>query len=202
MSPEEQTMEVLSLGDVEKRYLLKVARRTLEEQFGIPPAEELPPPSPMLLQPAATFVTLTLHGELRGCVGALEAYQPLIEDVKEHAVAAAFHDYRFPPLTKEELPLIEIEISVLTKPKRLRYESPMALPSYLKPYEDGVVLAWRGRRATFLPQVWHKLSKPEEFLDHLCLKMGVDPYLWRKEILDVSIYQVIEFREGNAIKAA
>ncbi|GAB4468942.1 MAG: TIGR00296 family protein [Anaerolineales bacterium] len=194
-------MDVKTLSDDEKRYLLRVARRTLEERFGIFHSDELSPPSQVLLQPAATFVTLTINGELRGCVGALEPYQPLLEDVKEHVLAAAFHDYRFPPLSKDELPLVEIEISVLTKPERLKYDYPLKLPSLLRPYEDGVVLSWRGRRATFLPQVWHKIPNPEEFLDHLCMKMGVDPYLWRREILDVSIYHVIEFREGDFFKA-
>lgn len=194
-------MDVYSLSDYDKLYLLKVARRTLEEHFGITHQDELPPPSEVLLQPAATFVTLTIRGELRGCVGALEAYQPLIEDVKEHALAAAFQDFRFPPLSKDELSLIEIEISVLTKPERLIYELPSELPGLLKPYEDGVVLSWKGRRATFLPQVWHKIPNPEEFLDHLCMKMGADPHLWRKETLNVSIYHVIEFREGEVLKA-
>lgn len=194
-------MDVHSLSDDDKVYLLKVARRTLEEQFGIPHQNDLPAPSEVLLQPAASFVTLTIHGELRGCVGALEPYQPLLEDVKEHAIAAAFQDFRFPPLSKEELPFVEIEISVLTKPERLNYQSPQELPMLLKPYQDGVVLAWRGRRATFLPQVWQKIPDPKEFLDHLCMKMGVDPHLWRKEILDVSIYHVIEFHEGEYLKA-
>ncbi|RMG01222.1 MAG: AmmeMemoRadiSam system protein A, partial [Acidobacteria bacterium] len=142
----------------------------------------------------------TINGELRGCVGTLEAYQPLVEDVKEHVIAAAFHDFRFPPVSKEELPLIEIEISVLTKPERLNYNNPQELPKLLKPFEDGVVLAWGGRRATFLPQVWHKIPDTEKFLDHLCLKMGVNPQLWRREILEVWIYQVIEFREGEILK--
>jgi len=194
-------MDLLSLSEQDKIYLLKLARQTLEEHFGILPKEVLPPPSAILQQPAATFVTLTINGDLRGCVGALEAYQPLVEDVKEHALAAAFQDFRFPPLSKEELPLIEIEISVLTKPQRLDYAHPLELPTLIKPYEDGVVLSWMGRRATFLPQVWQKVPDAKEFLDHLCMKMGVDPHLWRREILDVSIYHVIEFREGEFLKA-
>ncbi|MCS6907732.1 MAG: AmmeMemoRadiSam system protein A [Anaerolineales bacterium] len=194
-------MEIQALSDEEKKYLLKVARRTLEQHFGIKSKEELPPPSERLLQPAATFVTLTINGELRGCVGTLEAYQPLIEDVKEHALAAAFRDFRFPPLSKEELSEIEIEISVLTKPEKLIYESPGELPKRIRAYQDGVVLYWMGRRATFLPQVWDKIPDPEDFLDHLCMKMGVDPGLWRKEKMEASVYQVIEFREGEFLKS-
>lgn len=194
-------MNLFSLSERDKMYLLKLARHTLEEHFGIPPKQVLPPPSDIVQQPAATFVTLTINGELRGCVGALEPYQPLVEDVKEHALAAALQDFRFPPLSKEELPLIEIEISVLTKPERLNYAHPLELSNLLKPFEDGVVISWRGRRATFLPQVWKKVPDPKEFLDHLCMKMGVDPHLWRREIMDVSIYHVIEFREGELLRA-
>lgn len=194
-------MNLFSLSERDKMYLLKLARHTLEEHFGIPPKQVLPPPSDIVQQPAATFVTLTINGELRGCVGALEPYQPLVEDVEEHALAAALQDFRFPPLSKEELPLIEIEISVLTKPERLNYAHPLELSNLLKPFEDGVVISWRGRRATFLPQVWKKVPDPKEFLDHLCMKMGVDPHLWRREIMDVSIYHVIEFREGELLRA-
>lgn len=194
-------MNLFSLSERDKMYLLKLARHTLEEHFGIPPKQVLPPPSDIVQQPAATFVTLTINGELRGCVGALEPYQPLVEDVKEHALAAALQDFRFPPLSKEELPLIEIEISVLTKPERLNYAHPLELSNLLKPFEDGVVISWRGRRATFLPQVWKKVPDPKEFLNHLCMKMGVDPHLWRREIMDVSIYHVIEFREGELLRA-
>lgn len=194
-------MDIHSLSHEDKRYLLKVARQTLEAYFGIPHQDEISPPSELLLQPAATFVTLTINGELRGCVGALEAYQPFIDDVKEHALSAAFQDFRFPPLSKEELPLVDIEISVLTKPERLDYKSPEELPILLKPYEDGVVISYKGRRATFLPQVWHKIPDPKEFLDHLCMKMGFDPHLWRHHLLDVWIYHVIEFGEGENLKS-
>ncbi|MGB9592339.1 MAG: AmmeMemoRadiSam system protein A, partial [Candidatus Kryptoniota bacterium] len=157
------------LTEEEKHYLLKVARQALEEYFGISSQEQLPPPTPKLLQPGATFVTLTIDGQLRGCIGTLEAYQPLIEDVKEHAIAAAVQDYRFPPLTAKELPYIKIEISRLTKPERLHYQHPLDLAQRIRPGIDGVVLQWRGRRATFLPQVWEKIPSPEEFLDHLCM---------------------------------
>ncbi len=188
-------MDDVYLTEAEKQYLLKVARRALEDYFGIPARETLPPPSKRLLEPGATFVTLTIDGQLRGCIGALEAYQPLVDDVREHALAAALQDYRFPPLTAEELPRVKIEISRLTKPERLEYHHPLELAKRIRPGIDGVVLQWRGRRATFLPQVWEKIPSPEEFLDHLCMKMMVDPHLWRKTMLDVFTYQVEEFHE-------
>ncbi len=188
-------MDDVFLTDDEKKYLLQVARSALEAYFGIPTQETLPPPTKKLLQDGATFVTLTIDGQLRGCIGTLEAYQPLVDDVREHALAAALQDYRFPPLTAEELPQVKIEISRLTKPVRLEYHHPLELAKKIRPGIDGVVLQWRGRRATFLPQVWEKIPSAEEFLDHLCMKMMVDPHLWRKTMLDVFVYQVEEFRE-------
>jgi AmmeMemoRadiSam system protein A len=151
--------------------------------------------SPILNEQGASFVTLTYKGFLRGCVGALEPYQSLAEDVREHAEAAAFQDYRFPPVQAKELADITIEISYLSRPKPLKYENPADLPKLLKPNIDGVVLRDGMRRATFLPQVWEKISDAEEFLEELCMKMGAQPDLWRRKKLDVFTYQVEEFHE-------
>jgi len=125
----------------------------------------------------------------------LEPYQPLAEDVREHAVAAALQDYRFPNVGPEELTQIEIEVSRLTSPIPLAYTTPEDLLSKLRPGIDGVLLHDGSRRATFLPQVWDKLPDPADFLDNLCYKMGAPSDLWRKKHLDVSIYQVEEFHE-------
>jgi hypothetical protein len=144
-----------------------------------------------------TFVTLTRKGNLRGCIGALEAYQPLAEDVREHAIAAALSDYRFPPVREDELDELEIEISRLTPPRPLIYQKPEELLSVLRPHIDGVTLMDGFKRATFLPQVWEKLPDKERFLQHLCQKMGAKPDLWREKILQVQTYQVEEFRESN-----
>jgi len=179
----------------EREFLLRLARQALElgvHSQPLPPLdlESIPP---RLREPGASFVTLTRKGELRGCVGTLEPYMPLAEDVREHAVAAALQDFRFPPVTPRELPEIEIEISRLTPPEPLDYTRPEELPSRIRPGIDGVVLRDGLRRATFLPQVWEKLPRPEDFLGHLCLKMGVDAAYWRYKKLQVSTYQVEEF---------
>lgn len=181
----------------EREFLLRLARQALE--LGVH-SQPLPPLDlesiPLRLrEPGASFVTLTRKGELRGCVGALEPYMPLAEDVREHAVAAALQDFRFPPVTPRELPEIEIEISRLTPPEPLDYTRPEELPSRIRPGIDGVVLRDGLRRATFLPQVWEKLPRPEDFLGHLCVKMGVDASYWRYKKLQVSTYQVEEFHE-------
>jgi AmmeMemoRadiSam system protein A len=140
-------------------------------------------------------VTLTSHGELRGCIGALEATQPLVEDVRIHAIAAALEDYRFPPVHPEELPFIKIEISRLTTPQPLDYRDPADLLSQLRPGVDGVVLRDGMRRATFLPQVWEKVPEADIFLGMLCRKMGAPTETWRKKKLTVLTYQVEEFHE-------
>ena len=185
------------LDQEEKDYLLTLARHAMTtavvgrmmlqvEETGVPAG---------LRQKGASFVTLTIAGELRGCIGSLEAYQPLYQDVIQHAVEAALEDYRFQPVTEEELPLISIEISRLTAPVSLPYSSPTSLTGLLRPYQDGVILKDGTRRATFLPQVWEQLPQPAMFLSHLCQKMGASPDLWRQKLLEVSTYQVEEFSE-------
>jgi AmmeMemoRadiSam system protein A len=116
--------------------------------------------------------------------------------VREHAVAAALEDPRFPPVKERELNTIEIEVSRLTPPIPLEYKDATDLLSKLRPHVDGVILRDAFRRATFLPQVWEKISDPAEFLDNLCYKMGANPDLWRRKHLDVLTYQVEEFRES------
>jgi len=148
-----------------------------------------------LREEGASFITLTVRGELRGCIGALEPYQPLAEDVCEHAVAAALEDPRFPPVRKDELSRIKIEVSRLTRPSPLEYKNAEELLSRLRPHVDGVVLRDGIHRATFLPQVWQTIQNPEDFLNNLCRKMGVSETLWRSKHLDVFTYQVDEFHE-------
>jgi AmmeMemoRadiSam system protein A len=181
----------------ERQTLLKLARQALEAGVrGQPlPPLDLAGMSARLRQQGASFVTLTRRGELRGCVGALEAYQPLAEDVREHAIAAALQDYRFPPVQARELSEIQIEISCLTPPQDLEYAQPGDLPRVLRPHIDGVTLFDGRRRATFLPQVWEKLPDPEAFLSHLCQKMGAPDDLWSLRKLRVQTYQVEEFCE-------
>jgi AmmeMemoRadiSam system protein A len=185
------------LTDSERLALLKIARQALETAVRSQPfpqinREELPA---SFTEPGAVFVTLTRNRELRGCIGALEAYQPLVDDVCEHASAAALQDYRFPPVTEQELPEIEIEISRLTRPDPLPYRDAADLLKKLRPKVDGVILRDGWRRATFLPQVWEKIDSPEEFLSHLCYKMGAAPNLWQQKKLEVLVYQVEEFHE-------
>jgi AmmeMemoRadiSam system protein A len=185
------------LTDTDRSFLLALARQSIENYANGAslPSIDLYALSPLLREQGACFVTLTYQGYLRGCVGALDPYQSLAEDVREHAVAAAFQDYRFPPVQANEIMDIEIEISYLTRPKILNYVNPAELLEILRPNIDGVVVRDGMRRATFLPQVWEKIPDPEEFLEQLCMKMGAPADLWRRKKLDVLTYQVEEFHE-------
>lgn len=181
----------------EKQTLLKLARGALETGVAGKPLAplDLAALTPALKNEGASFVTLTISFGLRGCIGALQAYQPLAEDVREHAVAAALDDPRFPPVRLAELPGIQIEISRLTDPVPLEYDTPEDLLSRLRPLVDGVIVRDGYRRATFLPQVWEKIPDRAEFMDNLCDKMGVDPRAWQRRHLDIQIYEVEEFHE-------
>lgn len=193
-------MEEQPLTKEERAQLLRLARQAMEAAANRRPPPPINPAelSPRLFEPGATFVTLyDPNGDLRGCIGALEAYQPLVEDVREHAAAAATLDYRFPPVRPEEVAGLRIEISRLTPPQPLEYRTPAELIERLRPGIDGVILRDGPQRATFLPQVWQKLPDPYEFLSHLCLKMGAPANLWQRKKLQVFTYQVEEFQEGE-----
>ena len=189
------------LSGEEKYLLLKLARQSIELAVGGHnfPQLVLQDYSPNLREHGASFVTLTEDGDLRGCIGALEPYQPLVQDVCEHAVAAALDDFRFSPVTKHEVQRLVIEISHLTIPQPLLYEQPQELPQKLKIGSDGVIIRDGIHRATFLPQVWEKLPDPVDFLSHLCQKMGVPSDVWKRKLLQVFTYQVEEFQEGKLL---
>jgi AmmeMemoRadiSam system protein A len=186
------------LSDDAKRQLLKIARDSIASQLKnrIDSRLELSSLPPELQAQGACFVTLTSDGNLRGCIGSLEARQSLAADVQEHASDAAFRDFRFPPLSEPEFAGLHIEISVLSAPVPLQYNTSEDLPELLRPGVDGVVLARGSHRATFLPQVWEQIPDPASFLDMLCEKMGYEYDLWRREKLNVFTYQVESFEEN------
>ncbi|MCL1898881.1 MAG: AmmeMemoRadiSam system protein A [Micrococcales bacterium] len=144
-------------------------------------------------QPGASFVTLTKEGELRGCVGSLEAHRALGIDVRQNALAAAFHDPRFRPLTKLELDRIKVEVSVLSAAEAMEFSSKQDALDQLNPGVDGLILQAKGRRATFLPQVWEQLPTPELFVAHLLMKAGLSPGHW--DGVKLWRYSVAAFQE-------
>ena len=184
----------LSTGD--RLVLLQLARQAIATELGAG-EPQVPGDSCQTLDlRRGVFVTLTLGGALRGCIGTLESDQPLMHSVPECARGAAFRDPRFPPLGQSELDDLQVEISVLTEPEPLAVTSREELLEVLRPAVDGLLVEEDIRRATFLPQVWEQLSEPEEFLSHLLRKAGLPGDHWSGR-LRCSRYQCIKFSEGN-----
>lgn len=142
----------------------------------------------------ATFVTLTLHGQLRGCIGSLIAHRPLIDDLISNAQSAAFYDPRFSPLTPEEFQKVTIEVSLLSEPLLLGYTDVEDLKSKIRINEDGIILRYGNNQATFLPQVWEELIDFESFFAHLGLKAGIgsDPLHYHPEIYTYHVEKIKE----------
>lgn len=174
------------------RVLLPMARAAIAEELGSPHVRRDHPA--WLDRPGAAFVTLTLDGQLRGCIGTLEAHRPLGEDVRANARNAAFEDPRFLPLGEEELDDVRIEVSVLSAPRPLDVTSEDQAVRVLRPGVDGVVLRSGRHRATFLPQVWEQLPDPHDFLAHLRRKAGLRPDHWDADT-QLSVYTVRAWEE-------
>lgn len=168
------------LNDTEKIQLKDLARASIFSGLhsGIPLPVELEEFSQNLRQVCATFVTLHSQGRLRGCIGTVEAHRPMVEDVVEHAYAAAFQDPRFEPLREAELDELDIRISILSPRRLMRVASEQDLLEQLRPGTDGLVLELGQQGATFLPTVWQQLPNPADFLKQLKRKAGLDPKAW------------------------
>lgn len=179
-----------SFGDC----LLVIARNALHARLGLPTSPETRLPE--LAQPGASFVTLTLDGDLRGCIGSLEAWRPLGDDVRANAEAAAFRDPRFPPLTRDEARRIRIEVSLLAPPRPITFTDEADALRQMHPGRDGVILEADGRRATFLPQVWESLPDPADFLAELKRKAGL-PGDYHSPRLRLHVYEVRKWKENT-----
>jgi hypothetical protein len=183
------------------RTLVAIARLSISRALGLPtvPGQTVDAAladHPALHRPGATFVTLhDGQGGLRGCVGQLEATRALADDVSANALAAAFGDHRFEPLSADEWPGLAVEVSLLGPAQPLRVASQADAQARLRPGIDGVILAWHGRRATFLPQVWAQLPDAADFLAALKVKAGLAADFWAAD-LRLSTYQVRSFTEA------
>lgn len=195
----------MTLSPEEGQTLVQLARATIADRLGSPLPEDkrraLIPrlQNPIFAKPCGAFVTLSLDGCLRGCIGSLTSQEPLSDTVRANAVNAAFRDPRFPPLTPEEFGRTAIEISVLSPPQPLAYGDADELVKRLRPGIDGLILRRGGASATFLPQVWKQLPRSQDFLSHLCLKAGLPAHAWQDGDLEVETYQVQSFEEGCAV---
>lgn len=174
--------------------LLRQARAAIDEALGGPPCPAPELDLHELQEPGATFVTLKKNDYLRGCIGSLQAWRPLLSDVRANAVAAALNDLRFYALERTELASVRIEVSLLTPPEPVEFSNEDDLLKKLVPFEDGLIITWHTHRATFLPQVWEDLPDPKQFLAHLKLKSGV-PADTSIELFSIQRYRVQKWKE-------
>ena len=172
--------------------LLTLAHNAIAARFGQAsgPVADLS----QLREPGATFVTLTQGGDLRGCIGSLEAWRPLRQDVQENALAAAFRDPRFNPLLADELPNTRVEVSLLTPAVPMNFTDEADALAQLRPNIDGVIFTAGSRRATFLPQVWEQLPEPAEFMARLKQKAGLPANYWGPDVR-LERYEVRKWKE-------
>jgi AmmeMemoRadiSam system protein A len=183
------------------KLMLKLAREAIADQLGRDlsgsAVDQDQLKNDIFKAQRATFVTLSLEGQLRGCIGSLTAAEPVAINVKKNAVNAAFHDPRFSPLSAEEFDRVSIDVSILSEPVPLVYSDADDLLAKLRPAVDGVIIRKGAASATFLPQVWEQLPAPQDFLGHLCLKAGLSSKVWRRGDLEVLTYRVQHFEEPN-----
>ena len=184
----------------EKDFCIKLARESIEfslKNEGILKLKEhelnvLPE---NLLEKKACFVTLTINKKLRGCIGHLNAVQPLYKDIIENAYSAAFSDPRFDSLNENEFSSVKIEVSILTEPENLKYTDSNDLLKKIVKGKDGLIISKGYHSATFLPSVWEEIDSKEEFLSHLCLKAGLLQEEWKLPNLKVKRYYSIKAKE-------
>ena len=182
----------MSANDGRGAILIAIAREGIADEHGFAP--RTPREEPWLAEAAATFVTLRLDGELRGCIGSLEALRPLGEDVYANARGAAYRDTRFAPVTAQERDRLDVEVSLLSTPQPIAVACEAEALAQLRPGVDGVIVQYEDFRATFLPQVWEQLPQPHAFLRALKRKAGLAETFWSDGVR-VCRYTVEKFVE-------
>lgn len=180
----------MMLSDENQKELLQLARHTLEKYLAGRSTQEIKSENPALQQKTGAFVTLHNHGDLRGCIGYLISEDPLWQTVKRMAVAAATEDTRFDSVTLDELPEIDIEISVLTPFQKIKDLDEIEVGKH------GLLITKGRNRGLLLPQVatennWNR----EEFLAHTCLKAGLSPEDWMDPQAQIEIFSAQVFGE-------
>lgn len=176
--------------------LLSIARASISTALGR--SHHVDESAVWLQELGASFVTLTQFGQLRGCIGSLEARHPLLVDIKANAVAAALRDPRFAQLTTTELEHTEIEVSLLSPVQAMRFDNEAQVLAQLQPDADGVLLEFGNYRSTFLPQVWEQLPTASEFMAHLKHKAGLPADFWA-DGLQLSRYTVSKWKESDVL---
>ncbi len=186
------------MSDQRGVVLLPIARAAISSALKVSyKADET---APWLAEHGACFVTLTQDGELRGCIGSLQAHRPLLADVKSNAVSAALRDPRFTPLSAEELDITTVEISLLSTTSEMVVRDEADALAQLRPNLDGIVFEYGSYRSTFLPQVWENLAQPRDFLAMLRRKAGLPEDFWAEGV-KLSRYSVIKWSESENLLA-
>lgn len=186
----------------EKAQLLSIARTSIEHGLAVSrplKVDHTRLPS-ALTESYGNFITLTQRGTLRGCIGTIQEAGPLAVSVARNAFAAAFHDHRFDPLFAEEIDRIRIEISILSRPEPFAVSNREELLDRLQPGEDGLILNFEDRYATFLPKVWEKIPDKESFVRQLMLKASLPGNFW-SESIRFQKYKTINFAEQSEASA-
>jgi len=178
------------------KVLLPIARAAISRALNVAHAAD--ESATWLSEYGACFVTLSQYGELRGCIGSLQAHRPLLSDVKSNAVSAALHDPRFMPLTAAELDITTVEISLLSTTREMEVRNEADALSQLRPGLDGIVFEYGHYRSTFLPQVWEQLPQPHQFMKHLKRKAGLPDDFWADNV-KLSRYSVIKLSETEEL---
>ena len=184
-----EQVQILLLSIARKNIIATANGKDIRETIK---AERLPE---VLREKCASFVTLTKEGLLRGCIGSLEAYQPLLDDVLGNSYNAAFRDSRFAKIVKGEMKDVKIEISLLSNSQEIEYYTFADLKKKVKPKVHGVYLTYAGHSATFLPQVWDELVSHETFFVHLAQKAGLAPEFIFHKHPKIEVYTVEKFKE-------
>jgi len=189
-SGEEKVGVELGLSREDKELLMKIAREAISCSVRGKPLPKYDPSSPILREKRGAFVTINKHGNLRGCIGYIEAYKPLYETVQEMAVAAALRDPRFPPVTEDELDDLEVEISVLTPIRKIRDINEIEVGKH------GIIIRKGYNQGLLLPQVateygWDRIT----FLEHTCLKAGLPRDAWKDPDTEIMIFSAEVFGE-------
>ncbi len=180
----------------EGKLLVKLARKTIETYLHEDRKPQVPKVPAKLCEHRGVFVTLNKEGELRGCIGHPLPTTPLVDAVIDSAISSATRDPRFPPVTPEELPALEVEVSVLSKPEPIKVKIPREYPKHIVIGRDGLIIEWSGYAGLLLPQVPVEWGwDAEEFLSHACMKAGLMPDHWLREGVYISKFSAQVFRE-------
>ncbi|WP_299801870.1 AmmeMemoRadiSam system protein A [uncultured Shewanella sp.] len=190
-------LPAVNLTPGQKRQLLTLARNTLAKAFNSQhhsKVTQAPLDDALNRLKLGCFVTLTLEGELKGCMGCIEGDRPLSESIPTLANSSAFSDRRFLPLVESQLKALCIEISLLSEMKRIEVKNQTELQASLEGTSFGLVLKEDDKKAVFLPQVWQQLPEAKEFIEALKAKGGWDRGYWSPN-MQVEIFGVTHFSE-------